>query len=206
MDLDDVENIEFRALGGADNIVVGDLSGTDVTRVNIDLRGPEGGGDGQADTVTVNGTQGADVFGVSGDAGGVGVFGLQATTNIFFQEQANDRLMLNALGGDDVIDATSLEADGIQLTVNGGLGADLFRGSEGTTCSSAATATTSRSAVPATTFSCGILATTTTPSKGRQASTRLVFNGSNIAENVRHLGHRRARAASFAMSRASRWT
>src|SRR6185503_20134082 len=31
MDLDDVETIDFRALGGADNIVAGDLSGTDVT-------------------------------------------------------------------------------------------------------------------------------------------------------------------------------
>ena len=42
MDLDDVEGIDFRALGGADNIVVGDLSGTDVTRIDLDLRGPNG--------------------------------------------------------------------------------------------------------------------------------------------------------------------
>jgi Ca2+-binding RTX toxin-like protein len=131
MDLNDVEQIDFRALGGADNIVVGDLSGTDVTKVDLDLRGPNGGGDGAADTVTVNGTQGADVFGAAGDAGGVNVFGLQAAVNIFNQEQANDRLTLNALGGDDTVDATSLEADGIQLTMNGGLGADLFLGSEG---------------------------------------------------------------------------
>ena len=46
MDLNDVERIDFRALGGADNIVVGDLSGTDVTQVDIDLRRPGGGGDG----------------------------------------------------------------------------------------------------------------------------------------------------------------
>src|SRR5687768_9397344 len=131
MDLDDVESIDFRALGGADNIVVGDLSGTDVTNIGLDLRGPNGGGDGAADTITVNGTQGADVFGAAGDAGGVNVFGLQAAVNIFFQEQANDRLTLNGLGGDDVIDASSLEADGIQLTMNGGLGADVFIGSEG---------------------------------------------------------------------------
>jgi Ca2+-binding RTX toxin-like protein len=131
MDLNDVEHIEFRALGGADNIVVGDLSGTDVKVVDIDLRGPNGGGDGAADTVTVNATQGADVFGVAGDAGGVTVFGLQAAVNIFFQEQANDRLVLNGLGGDDVINATSLEADGIQLTMNGGLGTDQLLGSQG---------------------------------------------------------------------------
>jgi Ca2+-binding RTX toxin-like protein len=131
MDLDDVEHIEFRALGGADNIVVGDLSGTDLTQVDIDLRGPNGGGDGAADTVTVNGTQGADVFAVAGDAGGVSVFGLKAAVNIFSPEQANDRLTLNGLGGDDVINATGLEADGIQLTMNGGLGNDMLLGSEG---------------------------------------------------------------------------
>lgn len=131
MDLDDVETIEFRALGGADRVNVGDLSGTDATQISLDLRGSNGGGDGAADTITVNGTQGADVFGTAGDAGGVLVFGLQARVNIFFQEQANDSLILNGLGGDDVMDASSLEADGIQLTMNGGLGADVFLGSEG---------------------------------------------------------------------------
>jgi Ca2+-binding RTX toxin-like protein len=131
MDLDDVEKIEFHALGGADNITVGDLTGTDVKEVDIDLRGPNGGGDGAADTVTVNATQGADVFGVAGDAGGVTVFGLSETVNIFFAEPANDRLVLNGQAGDDVINATSLEADGIQLAMNGGLGADVLLGSAG---------------------------------------------------------------------------
>jgi Ca2+-binding RTX toxin-like protein len=131
MDLDDVESIDFRALGGADNIVVGDLSGTDLAQAGLDLRGPNGGGDGAADTVTVNGTQGDDVFGAAGDAGGINVFGLKAAVNVFFQEQANDRLTLNALGGHDTVDATSLEADGIQLTMNGGLGNDVLLGSEG---------------------------------------------------------------------------
>jgi Ca2+-binding RTX toxin-like protein len=121
MDLNDVEAIDFRALGGADNIVVGDLSGTDVTNIGLDLRGPNGGGDDAADSVTVNGTNGADAFGAAGDAGGVNVSGLQAAVNIFFQEQANDRLTLNALGGDD----------GIQLAINGGLGQDIMIGSEG---------------------------------------------------------------------------
>src|SRR5215208_4135927 len=131
MDLDDVESTEFRALGGTDNIVVGDLSGTDMTSIRLDLRGPNGGGDGAADTITVNGTQGADVFGAAGDAGGINVFGLHTAINVLFQEQANDRLTLNALGGDDTVNATSLKADGIQLTMNGGLGADTLLGSEG---------------------------------------------------------------------------
>jgi Ca2+-binding RTX toxin-like protein len=131
MDLDDVEGIDFRALGGADNVVVGDLSGTDLTQAGLDLRGPNGGGDGAADSITVNGTNGDDVFGAAGDAGGVNVFGLQTAVNVFFPEQANDRLTLNALGGDDSVNASSLEADGMQLTMNGGLGEDVFIGSEG---------------------------------------------------------------------------
>jgi Ca2+-binding RTX toxin-like protein len=130
MDTDGVERIEYRALGGADNIVVGDMTGTDVTRIDFDLRGPVGGGDGAADTVTINGTLNADSINIAGDAGGVSVSGLNAAVNIFFQEQANDRLVVNGQSGDDVINATSLEADGIQLTMNGGLGADLFFGSE----------------------------------------------------------------------------
>ena len=100
---------------------------------SIDLRGPNGGGDGAADTVTVNGTNGDDVIGVAGDAGGVSVFGLQATVNIFFTEAANDRLVLNGQGGDDVINASSLEADGIQLTMNGGLGDDMSSAARATT-------------------------------------------------------------------------
>jgi len=131
MDLNDVESVDFRALGGADNIVVGDLSGTDLTHAGLDLRGPDGGGDGSADTVTVNGTQGADAFGAAGDAAGIKVLGLHAGVSIFFQEQANDRLTLNGLGGDDAVNAASLKSDGIQLTMNGGLGADVLIGSEG---------------------------------------------------------------------------
>lgn len=131
MDLDDLENVEIRALGGADNFVVGDLTGTDLARLDLDLRGPNGGGDGQIDSVTVNGTQGADVFGAFGDSGGVTVFGLRTRVNVFSPDAASDRLTLNGLGGDDVIDATSLEADGLVLAINGGLGADVMIGGEG---------------------------------------------------------------------------
>jgi Ca2+-binding RTX toxin-like protein len=49
MDLNGVEHIEFNALGGSDNIVVGNLAGTGVTQVSIDLAATGGSGDGQAD-------------------------------------------------------------------------------------------------------------------------------------------------------------
>ena len=41
MDLNDVENINVAALGGADTITVNDLSGTDVKQVAIDLGAPQ---------------------------------------------------------------------------------------------------------------------------------------------------------------------
>jgi Ca2+-binding RTX toxin-like protein len=126
MDMDGMESIDLRTLGGTDNVVIGDLSGTDLTQIGIDLRDPNGGSDGNVDAVTVNATNGGDVFSVTG----VQVFGLQAVVNMFHTD-ADDRLTLNGLGGDDVIDASSLEAGAVQLTKNGGLGNDLFLGSEG---------------------------------------------------------------------------
>jgi Ca2+-binding RTX toxin-like protein len=130
MDLNGIEHLDFRALGGTDHIVVGDLSGTDVTQVNVDLGGPNGTPDGAVDAVTVNATQGADVFGVTGDTSGVAVLGLHATTNLSFMD-ATDQLILNGQAGDDVIDASGLAAGALQLTINGGLGNDLMLGSQG---------------------------------------------------------------------------
>ena len=45
MDLNDVESIDAKMLGGADNLVVNDLSGTDVTNVVADLAAAGGGDD-----------------------------------------------------------------------------------------------------------------------------------------------------------------
>src|SRR5262249_17464758 len=68
MDLNDVEAIDFNARGGADIITVNDLSGTDVTQMNLNLESVPGSGigDGQADTVVVNGTSGDDMITVGG--------------------------------------------------------------------------------------------------------------------------------------------
>ena len=51
MDTHGVERVAFNALGGADAITVGDLTGTDVTDVDLNLAGTLGGttGDGQPD-------------------------------------------------------------------------------------------------------------------------------------------------------------
>jgi Ca2+-binding RTX toxin-like protein len=133
MDLNDVEHIDFNALGGADNIVVNDLSGTDVTEVNINLAGTPGGsaGDNQPDTITINATNGDDVIQIVGDANGVTILGLATTVNISGFEAANDRIIINGLAGDDVIEASGLAAGSIQLTANGGNGDDILIGGDG---------------------------------------------------------------------------
>ena len=68
MDTDGVETVDFNALGGADTVTVNDLAGTDVTqrqrRPRRDAR--RHAGDGQADSVIVNGTNGNDAIAVSG--------------------------------------------------------------------------------------------------------------------------------------------
>jgi Ca2+-binding RTX toxin-like protein len=131
MDLNDVEGIDFNALGGADNITVHDVSGTDLVEANINLAAAGGAGDAQPDSVIVNGTTGDDVILAFGDASGTAVLGLAAQVNITGAESANDRLTVNALAGDDVVEASGLAASAVQLTANAGDGADLLLGGDG---------------------------------------------------------------------------
>jgi Ca2+-binding RTX toxin-like protein len=126
MDLDDVEQLDANALGGADALTVNDLSGTDLTGVRSDLAG-----DGQPDTVTAVATNGADAISVAGSAGNAAVSGLAARIDIAGAEPTQDTLAINALAGDDVVDASGLSADVIRLNADGGDGDDVLIGSAG---------------------------------------------------------------------------
>ena len=120
MDTDNVERVDLEALGGADNTVVNDLTGTDVTLANIDLEGVLGGGagDGQPDTITMNGTNARDDFRVRRDGDIVDVTGMAPRVRIAHSEAANDRLILNGLGGNDRFFVGAGLGALIQLTVN----------------------------------------------------------------------------------------
>ena len=133
MDLNDVEKINLKALGGVDTVTVNDLTGTDVTEVNVNLAGTIGGsaGDGAADTVTVKGTGGDDIVDVFGAGSSVSVLGLLARLNITNAEGANDSLVIKGEGGNDGITATTLPAGVIKLTLDGGAGNDTLLGSQG---------------------------------------------------------------------------
>jgi hypothetical protein len=123
MDTHSVESVDFNALGGADLVTVNDLGGTDVTGVRVDLAGSLGGatGDGQADRVVVNGTNGNDAIAVNGDTDGVKESGLAASLEVVHADVAQDRLEINTLAGRDTVDSIGLAAGAIQLLVNGNL-------------------------------------------------------------------------------------
>jgi Ca2+-binding RTX toxin-like protein len=129
MDVNGTETINLHALGGADTITVGDLSGTDVTGVNIDLGADGGDDDGSADTIVINATEDDDVISISSDNGVVTVHGLGEDVTIS-NFGTDDHLVINGLGGDDVIEASGLGA-GILLTANGGDGDDVLIGGAG---------------------------------------------------------------------------
>lgn len=131
MDTDDVETFDVNALGGADRLAVGDLSGTDLTRVNANLAGNGGGDDGAADEVVVNATQGDDVVSVNGETRTATATGLPATVALTGSGPGVDRLTVDARNGDDVIDASGVAAGATLLTLVGGDGDDVLIGGAG---------------------------------------------------------------------------
>jgi Ca2+-binding RTX toxin-like protein len=133
MDLNSVERIDFAALGGVDNVVIHDLSGTGVKQVNVDLAGTPGGstGDGQQDQVTGVGTAGNDAITVSQSGSAVTVNGLAAQLSVDHADAGLDSLTIEGGAGDDTIDASGLPAASIGLVLNGGDGNDVLRGGAG---------------------------------------------------------------------------
>jgi hypothetical protein len=87
--LDDVEEIDPVVFGGADTVAIGDLSGTGVELVDVNLEPALGspGGDGQPDRVIATGTDRDDAIAVSGGANGaLSVSGLAARLGITHAE------------------------------------------------------------------------------------------------------------------------
>jgi Ca2+-binding RTX toxin-like protein len=131
MDLNSVEHINFAARGGVDNITIGNLTGTGVTQVALDLSGVPGSGtgDGSVDHVTVTGTDGNDQIQILAAGTSVSVNGLAAQISITGAEGAavTDVLMINA----GTINAGTVPAGSIGLVIDGGAGNDIITGSQG---------------------------------------------------------------------------
>jgi hypothetical protein len=119
MDTDGVETVDFNALNGTDNVTVNDLTGTDVTRTNVDLAGTLGGNvpDGIAENVVVNGTNGDDAITISGNGSGADVTGLAAAVSITHADPT-DTLSVNTLEGTDAVRTNGI-AGVLQVLVDG---------------------------------------------------------------------------------------
>ena len=132
MTLGGVERADYNALGGADTLVVNDLSATPVKDVYGNLAATGGTvGDGAVDDVQVFGTTGANTVAVSPSSSTVNVAGLGAAVHITTAEAANDDLLVFGLAGADKLSASSGLAALIGLTLNGGAGADTITGGDG---------------------------------------------------------------------------
>src|SRR5262245_29527719 len=110
MDTDEVEQVDFNALGGADTIDVGDLTATDVTKVDVNLAATGGGGDTATDHVNVNGTPRDDTIDATGNPSGVDVTGLAATVSVTGAEAA-DQVAVNGAGGANHVNVDGTQGD-----------------------------------------------------------------------------------------------
>jgi RTX calcium-binding nonapeptide repeat (4 copies) len=125
-DLHGIEGLDLSTQGGTDTVTVGDLTGTDLQTANIDLSAIRGSGtgDGQADTVLVNGTDGADNVNAGSSAGNVVVSGLHPKVQVSGSDPTMDNVDVNTLGGDDTITSGVGLSGPASVTVDGGTGTD----------------------------------------------------------------------------------
>ena len=128
MDLNDVEQVDVHALGGADTITVNDLTGTDLplAGVKIDLEGVRGSASptaaGQRDgqrrrrQETINVTPFTRPYWSAAPP----------RPWVSFTPMPPTQLIVNGGAGNDTIDASTLAAGAISLTLNGGAGNDVL--------------------------------------------------------------------------------
>ena len=130
--IDSMERIRVRALAGADTFYVRDMSGTDVSAVDIDLAATASGTqpDADFDAVNIIGTAGNDIVQVAWSGSKVVVSGLPATVSIA-HAGANDAILIAAGDGNDMIDGSSLPAGKGLLQCSVTAGNDTVFGSVG---------------------------------------------------------------------------
>ena len=128
-----VEQVNVEAGRGADHLTVSTLAGSTLQNITLDLRPTAAGtvGDAYADTIVVNGTQGADNISISGSAGSLSINGLAPTIVVQGAERSRDTLTVNSLAEADVLNAQTLGTDVIRLIVRGGFGNDTITGTAG---------------------------------------------------------------------------
>jgi Ca2+-binding RTX toxin-like protein len=133
MDLNDIETVKLNAAGAADTVNVNDLTGTDLTELDVDLSSPIGSGvdDGAIDNVIVNGSNNNDIVVMAGQGSTMNVVGLPVTVAVSGASPSSDVVTVKGQDGDDVVDASQVLAGSALVTLSGGFGNDLLIGGDG---------------------------------------------------------------------------
>ena len=105
MDTGDVERFDVMPAGGADTMVVDDMSGTDTEVVSWELAPVRGttASDGAKDSVLVNGSNGNDAITVTAGGQQVRVAGLAAVVEVTRADKPLDTLHVDTRLGNDCI-------------------------------------------------------------------------------------------------------
>ena len=119
MDMSRVDEVDLAALGGADTVNVGDLSGTGLRSVNLDLA-TAGTPDGQLDSVSIAGTDRPDHVNVGAHDSSVDVTGLRTHVSITGND-ATDQLHIATGAGNDDVHVSDAAAAAISVAVDFGL-------------------------------------------------------------------------------------
>ena len=117
MDLNGVEGIDLNALGGADTVTVNDLTGTGLVKVQLNLSGSAAAATVRPTPSSSTAPSDDDAIRLSAAGNTILVDGVFPVVRITGAEAANDRLTINTLGGNDVVDDSNLPANLIGLTV-----------------------------------------------------------------------------------------
>ena len=101
MVMDNVDDLDLNALGGADQVTIGDMSGTDFRAANVNLAADTGSPDGASDLVTIDGSPQADRISLGSDGPQVVAQGSTIIdTNISGAELA-DKVQVDSGDGND---------------------------------------------------------------------------------------------------------
>jgi Ca2+-binding RTX toxin-like protein len=132
MDQDNFERVEIATLAGADTVQVGDLRGTDVREVFVNLAGVADGtsGDGAADSVGLAGTSRAEFINVGSTGDEIFVSGLAAQSRLVNLD-ANDNVSVDAGAGNDVLSALGADGAAARITLRGDAGNDTLLAGRG---------------------------------------------------------------------------
>ncbi len=121
-----VETLNIHTLGGTDTVTVGDLTGTSVKTVAVDLSALGGAGDQAADTVVAQGSDIGSVLGFSVSGGAISATGTPTSVSVTGGE-AGDHFVVAGGAGADTLSATVGVQAPTDVVLSGGAGDDLVQ-------------------------------------------------------------------------------